>query len=195
MFDPAEFLTPYGIRSLSKAYTEPAHFEVNGQTTSIKYEPGESRTGMFGGNSNWRGPVWFPVNVLLADKLRTYGRHFRDTFTVEIPTGSGQLRTLTEAADLIDGGLTALFRTVDGRRPSDGQRIDPARTRCGPSIRPSASSSTVTPARAWGPPTRPVGLPWWPTCSTRGCPRTRGRRAGPERHGGRVCRDCVGCEP
>ncbi|MCW2811491.1 MAG: hypothetical protein JWP61_1949 [Friedmanniella sp.] len=124
MFDPAEFLTPYGIRSLSKAYTEPAHFEVNGQTASIEYEPGESRTGMFGGNSNWRGPVWFPVNVLLADKLRTYGRHFGDTFTIEIPTGSGQLKTLSEAADLIDTGLTALFRTVDGRRPSDGQRIE-----------------------------------------------------------------------
>jgi hypothetical protein len=124
MFDPAEFWSPNGIRSLSKAYTDPVHFEFDGRRTSIEYEPGESRTGMFGGNSNWRGPVWFPVNVLLADKLRTYGRHFGDGFRIEVPTGSGQLKTLTEAADLIDGGLAALFRTVGGRRPSDGSRIE-----------------------------------------------------------------------
>ena len=74
--------------------------EVGGQV-SIEYEPGESRTGMFGGNSNWRGPVWFPVNVLLADKLRTYG-HSRRRFTIEIPTGSGTSMTLEQAADVID---------------------------------------------------------------------------------------------
>ena len=99
-------------------------FEVNGYGAAIEYEPGESRTGMFGGNSNWRGPVWFPVNVLLADKLRTYGRHFGDSFTIEIPTGSGQQKTLVEAADIIDAGLTALFRPVAGRRPADGERIE-----------------------------------------------------------------------
>ncbi len=124
MFDPKEFLSPYGIRSLSKAYTDPVEFQFDGQSTSIEYEPGESRTGMFGGNSNWRGPVWFPVNVLLADKLRTYGRHFGDSFRIEVPTGSGVEKTLTEAADVIDGGLSALFRSVDGRRPSDGARIE-----------------------------------------------------------------------
>jgi hypothetical protein len=91
---------------------------------SIEYEPGESRTGMFGGNSNWRGPIWFPVNVLLADKLRTYGRHFGDSFQIEIPTGSGNLRNLEQAADTIDNGLTALFRPVDGKRPADGERIE-----------------------------------------------------------------------
>ena len=134
---------------------------------------------MFGGNSNWRGPVWFPVNVLLADKLRTYGRHFGDDFTIEIPTGSGNLKTLVEAADVIDGGLTALFRPVDGtpaRATATGSR--PATTRCGASTRRSASSSTATPARAWAPPTRPAGRRWSPTCSTRGCRRTRGGRAG-----------------
>ncbi len=124
MFDPAEFLSPYGIRSLSAAYKDPVAFEVNGVRAEIGYEPGESTTGMFGGNSNWRGPVWFPVNVLLADKLRTYGRHFGSTFTIEIPTGSGQQKTLVEAADILDGGMTALFRTVDGRRPADGSRIE-----------------------------------------------------------------------
>ncbi len=124
MFDTEEFLSPYGIRSLSGAYTAAVSFELNGRSTSIGYEPGESRTGMFGGNSNWRGPVWFPVNVLLADKLRTYGRHFGEAFLIEVPAGSGVQKTLTEAADLIDGGLTALFRPREGKRPSDGARIE-----------------------------------------------------------------------
>ncbi len=124
MFDEEEFLSPYGIRSLSSTYTEPVSFQVNGSEATIGYEPGESQTGMFGGNSNWRGPVWFPVNVLLADKLRTYGRYFGDTFTIEVPAGSGQQRTLVDLADIIDGGLTALFRPVDGRRPADGDRIE-----------------------------------------------------------------------
>jgi mannosylglycerate hydrolase MGH1-like protein len=124
MFDPSQFLSPYGIRSLSAAVKEGFSAEVDGRHSTIEYEPGESRTGLFGGNSNWRGPIWFPVNVLLADKLRTYGRHFGDSFTIEIPTGSGRRCTLIEAADLIDSGLTALFRPVDGRRPADGDRIE-----------------------------------------------------------------------
>ncbi len=124
MFDSEQFLSPYGIRSMSAAVRQGLTADVGGRSASIEYEPGESRTGLFGGNSNWRGPVWFPVNVLLADKLRTYGRHFGDSFLIEIPTGSGNLRNLTQAADLIDGGLTALFRPVDGRRPADGMRIE-----------------------------------------------------------------------
>lgn len=124
MFDTEQFLSPYGIRSLSAAAKEVVTAEIGGQRASIEYEPGESRTGMFGGNSNWRGPIWFPVNVLLADKLRTYGRHFGDSFTVEVPKGSGEFKTLVQLADLIDSGLTALFRPVDGKRPADGQRIE-----------------------------------------------------------------------
>jgi hypothetical protein len=124
MFDSEEFLSPYGIRSLSAATRQAVTATLGNETVSIEYEPGESRTGMFGGNSNWRGPVWFPTNVLLADKLRTYGRYFGDDFRIEIPTGSGDWRTLDQAADVIDGGLTALFRPVDGRRPSDGKRIE-----------------------------------------------------------------------
>src|SRR4051794_6500606 len=123
MFDPGEFLSPYGIRSLSKA-TGQVVARVGGREAAIEYEPGESQTGLFGGNSNWRGPVWFPVNVLLADKLRTLGRFYGDDFTVEIPTGSGRRCTLVEAADLIDNSLTALFRPVEGRRPADGRRIE-----------------------------------------------------------------------
>ena len=124
LFDTDEFLSSFGIRSLSAAARTTVTAEVGGQTVSIEYEPGESRTGMFGGNSNWRGPIWFPVNVLLADKLRTYGRHFGDSFTIEIPTGSGDFKTLEQAADTIDNGLTALFRPVGGKRPSDGERIE-----------------------------------------------------------------------
>ncbi len=124
MFDTEEFLSPFGIRSLSAAAKDVVTAEVGGQQVSIEYEPGESQTAMFGGNSNWRGPVWFPVNVLLADKLRTYGRHFGDSFQIEIPTGSGNLKNLVQAADIVDGGLTALFRPVDGRRPADGKRIE-----------------------------------------------------------------------
>jgi hypothetical protein len=124
LFDSEEFLSSFGIRSLSAAARETVTAEVGGQHVSIEYEPGESRTGMFGGNSNWRGPIWFPVNVLLADKLRTYGRHFGDSFQIEIPTGSGNLRNLEQAADTIDNGLTALFRPVDGKRPADGERIE-----------------------------------------------------------------------
>ncbi|MBY6411032.1 glucosidase [Rhodococcus sp. BP-252] len=124
MFDSEEFLSQYGIRSLSASYRDAVTYEIDGRHVSIEYEPGESRTGMFGGNSNWRGPIWFPVNVLLADKLRAYGRHYGDSFTIEIPTGSGNHRTLTEAADLIDDGLASLFRPVDGKRPADGDRIE-----------------------------------------------------------------------
>ena len=124
MFDTEQFLSPFGIRSLSAAVRDGFTAEIDGQAVSISYEPGESRSGMFGGNSNWRGPIWFPVNVLLADKLRTYGRHFGDSFTIELPKGSGNKHTLTDLADLIDDGLTALFRPVNGKRPSDGERIE-----------------------------------------------------------------------
>ncbi|MFC7753244.1 MGH1-like glycoside hydrolase domain-containing protein [Tsukamurella soli] len=123
MFDPTEFLAPYGIRSLSKA-EQTVSEDIDGRQVTMQYEPGESSTALFGGNSNWRGPVWFPVNVLLADKLRTYGRYFGDEFTIAIPTGSDNICTLEQAADVIDGGLTGLFRPVDGLRPADGKRIE-----------------------------------------------------------------------
>jgi hypothetical protein len=124
MFDSEEFLSSFGIRSLSASYRDGMTMDVDGRSLSIAYEPGESRTGMFGGNSNWRGPVWFPVNVLLADKIRAYGRYYGDTFTIEVPTGSGNVVTLREAANIIERGLADLFRPVDGKRPADGGRIE-----------------------------------------------------------------------
>jgi hypothetical protein len=125
LFDEAEFLSPHGIRSLSAAYRTPYTADVDGRRLTIDYEPGESQSGLFGGNSNWRGPVWFPVNVLISDALRTYAGYLSESFQVAVPTGSGELRSLTGAADEIDRRLVSLFRQgTSGRRPADGARIE-----------------------------------------------------------------------
>jgi hypothetical protein len=125
MLDEAEFLSPHGVRSLSAAYRTPYSTSVGGMSLSIDYEPGESRTGLFGGNSNWRGPVWVPPNVLLADALRTYASYLGPEFTVEAPTGSGTMLSLDQVADLIDSRVVDLFRRgPSGRRPCDGNRIE-----------------------------------------------------------------------
>ncbi len=122
MFDETEFLSPFGIRSLSAAYRTPFTCDVDGTAMSIDYEPGESRSGLFGGNSNWRGPVWFPANVLLADALRTHGAYYGQSVTVAGPAGP---ITLAAAADLIDDRLIGLLRIGSaGRRPSDGPHVD-----------------------------------------------------------------------
>lgn len=125
MFDESQFLSPYGVRSLSAEYRTPYSTQVDGHAETIDYEPGESRTGLFGGNSNWRGPVWLPVNVLLADALRSYGAFLDDGVTIEVPTGSGRRVPLTAAAAELDRRLVDLFRVGPaGRRPSDGERIE-----------------------------------------------------------------------
>ena len=125
MFDESEFLSPHGIRALSAAYRTPYSTVIDGQEMTIDYEPGESRSGLFGGNSNWRGPVWFPVNVLLADALRNYAGFFADAQTVPVPAPDGPQLRLDEAADVLDDRLIDLFRVgADGRRPSDGARIE-----------------------------------------------------------------------
>jgi hypothetical protein len=118
MLDEGEFLSPYGIRSLSAAYRGGATVDLDGMSVTIGYEPAESRSGLFGGNSNWRGPVWMPVNVLLTDALATYGRFAG--WTVELPTGSGTAVPLAATATELERLLLALFRPgPDGRRPSD----------------------------------------------------------------------------
>jgi len=117
LLDEHEFLSPYGIRSLSAVYREPFTADVEGQPMTIRYEPAESDTGLFGGNSNWRGPVWFPVNVLLADAIATYGRGVAADELV--PVGTGEPLLLRQVAGLLDDRLVALFRPgADGRRPS-----------------------------------------------------------------------------
>ncbi len=125
MFDEGEFLSPYGIRSLSASYRTPYTTQVGTDQLTLDYEPGESRSALFGGNSNWRGPVWFPVNVLLADALRKYAGYFGEELTVPVPTAAGTQLNLEQAAALIDDRLTDVFRRgPDGRRPSDGARIE-----------------------------------------------------------------------
>jgi len=120
MFDTNEFLSPYGIRSLSKA-TGQVVARVGGRDVSIEYEPGESRTKLFGGNSNWRGPVWFPMNVLLIRALFHFHAYYGDAFRVECPTGSGRLMTLSEVAHEISDRLRRIFlRNEAGRRPVFG---------------------------------------------------------------------------
>ncbi|MBN1967578.1 MAG: glucosidase, partial [Anaerolineae bacterium] len=122
MLDEDEFLSLYGIRSLSKVHaTESYTLAVDGQMFSIDYEPGESRTGLFGGNSNWRGPVWFPINYLIIEALQKFHHYYGDTFTVEMPTGSGQRMTLREVATELSRRLERLFlRGANGRRPIYG---------------------------------------------------------------------------
>ncbi len=120
--DPQEFLSPYGVRALSRYHAEhPYVLHVNGTDHTVRYEPGESRSGLFGGNSNWRGPVWFPVNYLLIESLQRYHHYFGDDFVVECPTGSGEYLTLAQIAADLSRRLIGLFaRDADGRRPSFG---------------------------------------------------------------------------
>jgi Mannosylglycerate hydrolase MGH1-like glycoside hydrolase domain len=122
VLDESEFLSPFGVRSLSRVHLEhPYVFSALGVEHRVQYVPGESNTGMFGGNSNWRGPVWFPVNFLLVQALRRYHRFYGDTFRVECPTGSGKQVTLDEVADEIAKRLTKLFVPDEhGVRPGYG---------------------------------------------------------------------------
>ncbi len=118
MLDEKEFLSPHGVRALSKAHeAEPYVLHVGGATFSIGYEPGEGSTHAFGGNSNWRGPVWMPINILLIDSLREFQRYYGDEFQVECPVGSGTMVSLQQVADMLSQRLTTLFlRGPDGRR-------------------------------------------------------------------------------
>jgi hypothetical protein len=118
MLDEAEFLSPYGVRALSRYHAEhPYVFEAGGQRYTVEYWPGESYSGLFGGNSNWRGPIWFPVNYLLVESLQQFHHYYGDDFKVECPTGSGQYLTLNEIADELSWRLIRIFvRGDDGRR-------------------------------------------------------------------------------
>jgi hypothetical protein len=122
MLDENEFLGPYGIRSVSRYHAEhPYVFRVGDQEYGVSYLPAESDTGMFGGNSNWRGPIWMPVNGLIVRGLLQYFQYYGKDFTVECPTGSGRLMNLYEVAEEISRRLASIFlRNKDGRRPVYG---------------------------------------------------------------------------
>ena len=122
MLDENEFFSDYGIRAISKFHEKnPYSFWVDGNCFSVEYTPGESTTGLFGGNSNWRGPIWMPVNYLLIESLQRFHYYYGDDFKVECPTGSGIFLSLAEVADAISKRLAALFlRDEDGRRPALG---------------------------------------------------------------------------
>jgi hypothetical protein len=123
MLSEDEFLSPFGLRALSRAHLDaPFSITLAGSTDTVDYEPGESTTAMFGGNSNWRGPIWFPVNYLLIEALRRFGAFFGEGFTVECPTGSGRSTNLSGAADEVTRRLISIFLDdAQGRRPVFGE--------------------------------------------------------------------------
>jgi len=123
MLDESEFLSPYGIRAVSARHRhEPYVLDVNGHEYRVDYEPGESTTGLFGGNSNWRGPIWFPINFLLVEALQKFHHYLGESFTVECPTGSGRMMTLWQVSEEISRRLSSVFlRDAHGRRPVFGE--------------------------------------------------------------------------
>jgi hypothetical protein len=123
MLDESEFFSPFGVRALSRAHREkPYVLEIGGQVHKVGYEPGESTTPLFGGNSNWRGPVWFPPNFLLVESLQRFHYYLGDDFKVECPTGSGQLMNLSEVASELSRRLARPFlKDATGRRAVHGE--------------------------------------------------------------------------
>ena len=122
MLDENEFLSPYGIRSVSKYHQDhPLVLQLDGAEYRLDYEPGESTTNLFGGNSNWRGPIWMPVNYLIVLALQQYHLYYGDSFQVECPTGSGNKMTLNQVAQELSRRLTRIFlRDENGKRPVFG---------------------------------------------------------------------------
>jgi hypothetical protein len=122
MLDEQEFLSPHGVRALSLYHHDhPFVISFDGKEHRVDYEPGESSTGLFGGNSNWRGPVWFPVNYLLIESLQKFHHYFGDSLKVEFPSRSGKMLTLSEVAAEISRRLTGIFlRDPEGNRPVNG---------------------------------------------------------------------------
>jgi len=132
LLDENEFLSPHGVRSLSRVHREhPYVFRAGGEEFRVAYLPGESDSGLFGGNSNWRGPIWFPTNYLLVEALERYHHFYGDDLRVECPTGSGQMMNLAEVAQEISRRLAGIFLPdAGGRRPCHGDErrfaTDPA---------------------------------------------------------------------
>jgi hypothetical protein len=122
VLDENEFLSPFGIRSISKIHAQrPFIFRSDGEEYRVEYVPGESTTSLFGGNSNWRGPVWFPVNFLLIEALQRYHHFYGEDFLIECPTGSGKMMDLAQVAQELSRRLASIFLPdASGRRPIHG---------------------------------------------------------------------------
>jgi hypothetical protein len=123
MLDESQFLGKYGLRSMSREHeAAPFTFEYNGFSASLKYEPGESSSSMYGGNSSWRGPIWLPTNYMLLERLQLLDHYFGDSLTVEFPTGSGTKLTLWDVSQRLSSRIISLFRRDGdtGLRPVDG---------------------------------------------------------------------------
>ena len=123
MLDPSEFLSEYGVRALSRYHlAHPYTFDCLGQMVTVGYQPGESESGLFGGNSNWRGPIWFPVNFLIIESLQKFHHYYGDDFKIECPTGSGRYVTINDVAQQLSARLAQLFlRDEHGRRAVFGE--------------------------------------------------------------------------
>ena len=119
MLDETQFLSEHGVRSLSKIHEQhPFHFETGGHVYEVGYWPAESRSGLFGGNSNWRGPVWMPLNYLTIEALQKFHHYYGDDFKIECPTGSGKWLNINEVAEELIHRLAKLFlKGADGQRP------------------------------------------------------------------------------
>jgi hypothetical protein len=124
MLDEGEFFSDFGVRALSRHHAdEPYVFHVNGDALTVRYQPAESDSGLFGGNSNWRGPIWFPINYLLVESLQKFHRYYGDEFRVECPTGSGRLASIDDVASELSRRLVSIFLAgADGRRPVFGHQ-------------------------------------------------------------------------
>jgi hypothetical protein len=119
MLDETEFLSDYGVRALSRIHKDqPYVFYANGSAFTVTYQPAESDSGLFGGNSNWRGPIWMPVNYLIIESLQKFHHYYGDEFKVECPTGSGKFVTINEVANELSRRLSRIFlRDENGKRP------------------------------------------------------------------------------
>ena len=119
LLDETEFLSEYGVRALSRSHErEPYTFWAGGMAHTVRYQPAESDSGLFGGNSNWRGPIWLPVNYLIIESLQKFHHYYGDDFKVECPTGSGQFLTIGQVAEELSRRLTRIFlKDENGRRP------------------------------------------------------------------------------
>ena len=160
LLDENEFLGPYGIRSISKFHEQhPYVFYVHGQEYRVDYLPAESNTGMFGGNSNWRGPVWMPVNVMIIRALQNFYLYYGDNFKIECPTGSGQMMNLFEVSKEIADRLIQTFSRVTSRvdDPSTAARRSSRPIPTGAITSSFTSISTATTAPGWAPAIRPAG--------------------------------------